>query len=365
MEIYLGTLFIFFLFAIFEQFSDSYRSRKKILWVSYLWTVALIGLRWETGTDWLPYVDIFNSVDTLRDPFSQDLGIEKGYIVFNWIIKFFNGDYGLLLLLHAVIFYYCIIFGLAKFTKYPQMAFLLFFAEFLGIVGSSRQLLALAIIFYFLSLAYHRNKKYFLAVVFSAFFHTTAVISSIFYFLNRRIQIIVIVITIIIAAIIGLTPLPKIIFGGFANMGSSAAERVSVYMSNETVGQLGVLGIVRRILFLGAFLYYRKIGENLSKYYNFFLNTFVVSIIIYVMFSSSLLILVNRGSLYFNLSQCILLSYFVYGIKKPDTKLLISILFFVLSIIMVYQSISAYPEEFDPYKSFWFNKDFYRSYKVN
>ena len=357
MEIYLGTIFLFFLFAIFEQYSQDFRLKKLLLASTYIISVVVIGLRWETGTDWIPYLAIFESASGFKRAIVENIGMEKGYLLTNWIVRLFTTNYTIYLVLHALIFYYCIIYGLVKYTKFPQMAFMCIFAESLGIVGSNRQLLALAILFYCLSWAYHHRRKFFITVFAALQFHTTALISAIFYFFNRHIAMKWIIAAILISAVVGLTPLPKILFGGISHFSESASDKVEAYISGKTSAQLSILGVVRRVTLLVLFLYFRPRREKLAEYYNFFLNSFTFSLLIYLLFSSSLLILVNRGSLYFNLSQGILLSYLCYTVKRPDTRFIITLLLFVLSIAMLYQSISSYPDEFDPYKGIWYNQD--------
>lgn len=360
MDIYLSTIFLFFLFAVFEQYSKDIRLKKLLLALTYLVSVFVVGLRWETGTDWIPYIATFESASSFKRAIAENIGMEKGYLLSNWIVRLFTSNYTVYLLLHASIFYYCILYGLVKYTKYPQVAFMCIFSESLGVVGSNRQLLALAIIFYSLTWAYHRKPKFFLIVLLALQLHTTALISGIFYFFNKHIAVKWILVVILISAVIGLTPIPKMLFGGISNIGASASDKVAAYMNGKASSQLSILGVVRRITLLGLFLYFRSNRERIVDYYNFFLNAFSFSLLIYLLFSSSLLILVNRGSLYFNISQGILLSYLLYTIKRPDTRLMFTLILFLLCIALMYQSISSYPDEFDPYKGIWYNQDFRR-----
>ncbi len=360
MDIYLITIFLFFIFAIFEQCSNDNRLKKVLLALTYFISVFVVGLRWETGTDWIPYIATFESASSLKRAIAENIGMEKGYLISNWIVRLFTSNYTIYLLLHASIFYYCIIYGLVKYTKYPQVAFMCIFSESLGVVGSNRQLLAVAIIFFCLSWAYHRKTKFFSIILVAFQFHATALIASIFYFFNRRVAVKWILSIILISAIVGLTPIPKMLFGNISNFGASASDKVAAYIGGKASAQLSILGVVRRITLFCLFLYFRSKRERVAEFYNFFLNSFSFSLLIYLLFSSSLLILVNRGSLYFNISQGILLSYLLYTIKRPDTRVMFTLLLFLLSVALMYQSISSYPDEFDPYKGIWYNRDFHR-----
>ena len=64
MHFYYLTIFLFFIPALFE--TSFPKMRGNIQYKNYLLTGVVIvfiiqmGLRWETGTDWIPYLDHFN-----------------------------------------------------------------------------------------------------------------------------------------------------------------------------------------------------------------------------------------------------------------------------------------------------------------
>ncbi|WDF68968.1 EpsG family protein [Sphingobacterium oryzagri] len=362
MEIYFYLFFVIFIFSLFEITLDE-RSpvRKGMLFITYILSILVVGMRWRTGTDWEPYLTTFSSLDdSLLVSIRNNPGMEIGYLIFNWFVNLFSSNYSVFLVLHAAIYYYCILWGLAKVTKFPHLSFLLLFSDTLGVLGSNRQLLAVAIIFYAMTLAIERNKKYFLYVLMAMWFHVTAVITSIFYLLNKKISIKIILGSVLIAAIVGYSPLPQMIFGFLGGMSEISSGKVEVYANSKASATLGLLGMVRRGLFLVFFLLIRESLEKHFGNYNFFLNIFVCSLLIYLIFGSSLTILVNRGSLYFNIVQGVLLTAPLYMFKRYDTKYLYALILFALSFVFVYQSISTYADLFDPYQGIWYNDNFYR-----
>jgi hypothetical protein len=82
--------------------------------------------------------------------------------------------------------------------------------------------------------------------------------------------------------------------------------------------------------------------------------------VIYFLFASSLLILVNRGSLYFNIMESLLISCQLLVFNRNKDKAYVLIVLFLVSIILLFQSIAAYQELFIPYKGLFYNTDYKR-----
>lgn len=365
MEIYFYFILVLFIISSIEIYQDSsliYKKNKStFLFLIYVISVVIIGLRWETGTDWLPYLEMFKQSFSLKNIVTISGIVEPGYLFLNWLCYNIYPEYSFFLLIHAIIFYFLIIYGLNKLTIYPVTTFLFIFCSTLGVMGSNRQLLAMALVFYFLTWAIQKRKAFIFVIIGAMQFHTTAFLTSSFYFLNRRIKTIYLIIILVIALIIGFTDLPGklfILIGG--GLGEATLNKTKIYSSEVVDDKLSLLGVIRRVIYLSLFLVLRKKIEKKYYYYNFFLNGYLVSSIIYLMFSNSLIILVNRGSLYFNILEGILLTSVFIILKKHDTKLLYLLFLLILSIVSLYQSISAYPELFDPYKGIWYNINYYR-----
>lgn len=361
MEVYWGFLFILFAFSTIELYSHNSKLKNTLLWVVYVFVVIIIGLRWETGTDWNPYINNFKTVaSTLDETIEQNFGMEQGYLTLVYLVRLFTDNYVYFLLLHALIFYYCILFGLKKVTTFPITSFLYIFTSTLGVIGSNRQLLAVAIVFYCLTWAINKKKKFFGAVILSATFHLTALITSLYYFFNKRLKLWFIFVLLLTCLIIGYSSIPTKIFSLTSGINEHALDKVDAYLKNRAEG-LTITGIIRRIVFISFFLLIRSKTEKYYKNYNFFLNGFLASIMIYLLFSQSLIILVNRGSLYFNIFEALLLTAFLYTLKKAENKFVYLIILFILCIWSMYQSISGYPDLFDPYKGIWYNYNYYRN----
>jgi hypothetical protein len=72
------------------------------------------------------------------------------------------------------------------------------------------------------------------------------------------------------------------------------------------------------------------------------------------------LILVNRGSLYFNVMECFLLASQFLIIKSRLERSYLLFLLLVISFFLLYQSISVYSDLFVPYKGVFINTSFDR-----
>jgi hypothetical protein len=133
-----------------------------------------------------------------------------------------------------------------------------------------------------------------------------------------------------------------------------------MYKDDSEVYQLGILGLIKRFLFIGLFIYNYKLLTAKLSYYKIIFNGYFIGLIIYFLFSSSILVLVNRGSLYFATMEALLLSSQFLLIKNKHYKVNVLILLFIVTIFLFYQSIAGYPDLFLPYKGIFINSDFHR-----
>lgn len=362
MEVYLTVLTVFFIFSFVEVFTANKLAKKFVLGLSWLIAVLVIGLRWETGTDWYPYLGFFQDSVRWQDVMEM-WSIEKGYGILNWLVRNITDNYSVFLFVHAMVFYGLLLIGFSKITKYPQTAFMFYFGSNLGIVGSNRQLLALAIIVFSLPYIFNKRiKSYILAVILAFSFHSTAFLNAAYIFLNRYISNKWIWLTLIIALAIGISPLPLQIFGLFGGLGDLYLNKTDAYISSaDEIKGLTLGGVIKRLLFFTFFYLLRAKVARVTTHYNLLFNGYWLSIIIYLLFSSALPIMINRGSLYFNIMECLLFVSILSIFKNPIHKALYLIFLLVISITLMYQSLQAYPEAFIPYKGIFHNQNYQRS----
>lgn len=362
MEVYFVFFAVTAVLSFLEIFSkNNNRLKKHSLFLVYVLSVFIVGTRWEMATDWPPYYQAFQASYNLSQVIQDYSSMEPVYLFFNWLIRSFTNDYSVFLIIHALVFYYLILSGLKKLTAFPITAYIFFFFGNLGVVGSNRQLIAVAIIFYSMSLVISKNWRYFANVFLAFLFHNTAIIASVYYYIDRRFNKKVLFGSILLATVLGFSSIPSMMFGLLGGISSIAENKVGVYVDGSSgAPDLSILGLLRRVLLLFVFIAFRDRLEKYFPKYNFYLNAFVISMLIYLLFGSTLIILVNRGSLYFNVIQCILLTSFLYSFKRNDTKIVFLLCYLMFSILSMYQSIAQYPDLFDPYQGLWYNKNFFR-----
>ena len=365
MLIYLLSILFFLSFSLINESYFVNKKFKDTLTYSCLFILIIqFGLRWETGTDWEPYFNHFNSFAGLTSIILSDF--EYGYGLFEFTISYFTNNYSILLIIHSIIFYLLVITSFKKYSPNIFLTLMLFYTAFMGVVGSNRQLLAVAVCLYSIEFILKKRPLFFtLLIIVATSFHSTAFVFIFCYFLNFNIKNISFLTLIIFSIIIGRTELPLLIINRISGLfGDLLSFKLNFYIQNSSEAMLEksltFIGFVKRMLFLACF-YYTKNKLNLKfKYYNLLFNIYLMGLIIYFLFSNSLLIFVNRGSLYFNIMEPLLLTLQLYVFKDRRIRILCVISLFILSIGLFFQSISAYTDLFIPYKGLFFNSDFVR-----
>jgi hypothetical protein len=368
MGIYIITLFLVFAFGFFALKLNLTVSQKNLLvFILYIIIVLQIGLRWETGSDWIPYLENFQNSDEYSTIIINALiGYEIGYGTFTFLIKKIFDNYSFFLVLHALIFYWGIFRVCNKYSPYFFITLMFFYATNLGMVGSNRQLLAIIICLWGLDFVIERKPlKFLVVVVVASLFHTTAFLFGIYYFLNRNFKTVMVISVLFFSFIIGKTGLPFFLFSKFGGVfGELAASKTVAYSEGAkdvlAKNSLSFFGLLKRLVFIAIFTYNFSFLSKKLSYYKLLYNGYILGMVIYFLFASSLLILVNRGSLYFNIMESLLISCQFLVFKRSTDKAYVLFILFLVSIVFLFQSIAAYPELFNPYKGLFYNADFKR-----
>lgn len=368
MGIYIITLLFIFILGLADLRLKLGIVEKNILIIAlYVIIVIQIGLRWETGTDWKPYLDNYESTDDYSVVLLNSLtGFEIGYGTSVFLIKKIFNNYSFFLVVHAIIFYWGVFRALKKYSPYFFISIMYFYATNLGVVGSNRQALAIVICLWSLDFVFDKKPiKFLISIGVASLFHTTAFLFAIYYFLNRNFKTITIVSVLVVSFVIGKTSLPFFFFSKFGGLfGELAASKTVAYTegAEDSLSEAGFtfFGLIKRLLFVVLFTYNYSYLSNKLTYYKLLYNGYVFGLVIYFLFASSLLILISRGALYFNIMEAFLISsQFLLFYKRLDRAYVYFILF-LISIVFLFQSIAAYPDLFNPYKSVFYNRDFVR-----
>lgn len=367
MIIYFFTILLLFAFSLLEAFYKlSFNSKRVLSFIAFIVLVLQVGLRWETGTDWNTYLLHFNSINSFSSTSPLISYFEFGYNLLVWVTKLFCNEYSFFLIIHALIYYLLIFKSFQRYTPYLFLSLVLFYTLSMGMMGSNRQLIALAICLY--SLRYiveNKPVKFFILIFLAINFHVTSIVFIVYFFINREIKVHLLIIILVVAIICSTIRLPVILFSFFGNLiGGIAAQKTLIYLQDAknvmSEYKLSIVGLFKRMVFLSIFYFNReKISEQLT-YYNLMLNGYIIGIAIYFMFASSLLIMVSRGSIFFNIMEPLLLSSQLVLFKKKGNKVIIIGVLLVFSIFFFFQSIITYPELFLPYKGIFINTSFHR-----
>ena len=358
---YYSSIFLMYLFSILEIGKVK---RKYFILFLYLFLVVQVSVRWETGTDWNSYLNHFEGLDS-KNFFSISNGFfEIGYSLLVYISKFFFNSYSFFLLIYSLIFYNLIFKSFIKFSPYFFISILIFYSSNLGMLGSHRQLMALAIGFY--SLKYLLNNKksfFFIGVIIACFFHISAVMFFIYFFLNKQLSSRIIILNLLISSLLGYFLIGRLLSYNFSFFTENyALIKLLTYAGQDQLSQYSfpIIGFIKRILIFGLFFFYRKNFINKIPSFNLIFNGYLISIIIFTLFAFSFPIMISRGSLYFNIMEPILISYALYLIKGNQMKYLLATILFVLSFFLLNNSISPYRDLFDPFKGLFINTDYSR-----
>lgn len=368
MYFYYFTILLFFFPTLLETSNPVLRGQIPYKKSLIIFVVALcifqMGLRWETGTDWNAYLDHFNSQNYTNPLVNDDVPFELGYNLMVSLSKFLVNDYSFFLLIHAIVFFLLIKKGYEYFTPYPIVALLLFYVSFLGIWGSSRQLLAMGI--GMLSMIYLYEKRWwpYVVCIFIAFqFHTTSLLLLTFIFLRKKFSNFNIIAALLICLAIGSSSLPLKLFSLFGGVNELTSSKATAYLKQAEEVNFGFsfIGLVKRLCIFIIFFIYRKKISKIDDKFNFIFNGYLFGLCFYFLFVQTLAVMISRGSLYFNVLEPVLLSYIFCITKNKKVSFLFMIVILIYSILMVKQSIITYPELFDPYKGIFINADYQRN----
>jgi hypothetical protein len=341
-------------------------ARRALTLFVYLFLVLQIGLRWETGTDWNAYLQHFESIDRFSSSLPSISSPEYGYNLAVWLVKLVFSSYSSFLVIHAAIYYYLIINSIKLYTGFLFLPLMMFYCVTMGVEGSNRELIAVAIGLYALRYMCDGKRIYFfLLVALACMFHASAIILLLFPLFNQTIRLKTILLLMVCSIAFGISPLPQLMFSAIGNhLGEFESYKVAVYLgdSKDSLLDSGLSfsGLVKRLVLLTLFFYNRKALSEKLRYYNIMLNAYTAGVALYFLFANSLLIVVGRGDLYFNIFEPLLLGSQVYLLRQKTSRLVFASALCVLSFFFFFQSISPYPDLYLPYKGLFINKEYSR-----
>ena len=361
MFLYFVILILLFCFGLFDMLSSNLKHKKILLYVIFALLIFQDGFRWETGTDWKPYLKYF-----LQDPEYSWFAFEPGYDLLNVIIRAVFNNYTVFLVAHALIIYTLYFKAIIKLTDLPIVTILVFYSLMIGYMGMNRQHIALAICLYSIIFILNKEKyKFLIAILIAVMFHFSALLFLLCYPLNRQINGKIIVACLVGSILIGQIDFLALIMPLFQlfHIPDFISMKIMVYLKGEGKNTLIwlIAGSMKRLIIF-SLVYLNR--EKIKQYFpslDFFLNVYLISIVMYFCFNNSIQILVSRGMLYFGtLPEIFLVSSCVFLFKKRSNRIILYLMIFAFALFTFGKSISGFYDLFVPYKGIFINTDVLR-----
>lgn len=304
--------FILLIFSLYEVFSDENENimiKKNLTRIIYIMIVVFLATRWYVGWDWYNYS---------QDFYEQNNNFEKGYRIFQIMIKKIYANYNFFMGLNTVIDFILIGYIIRKYSLSPIFTIFVYLGTFgLGLeIDTMRNIKS--ILLFIISLEYIKEKKiipYLILNLIGMSFHITSIIFIPLYFiLNKKINKKIILGIFLIGCGYYISN-----YRFFINILEKINHpRLSGYISiipKENIREINYFFIERMVLFLVVFY-----GENFVKkekiiFYNIISNSLLISILIFLYFSEFSIITL-RIMMLFNFSYWIIFSIIIYKNKK-------------------------------------------------
>jgi hypothetical protein len=368
---YLLVFFLLTALAVLSELRLTKSARVTLLICGYLLVVLLIGLRWQTGTDWSNYHDYYLHTNQIHGPSDS---FEIGFQLINVALKTIDLSYSGFLLTYTAIYLGIMILCFEE-DSYNMAGWLLllFYSSFLvAWMGTSRQIMAVGICLYSIRFILGGKwAKFVICVLLAACFHITALCFLIAWPAAR--------INLTLRAtwlLFGLTALAVMLhLGTFIvhaagnGLGIPYLDRMLAAYADPNDQQfityvdspgLTALFYLKRLLFLLFFTL--CFGLFKSERDKFFFKLYFISAIIFVLFFEVIPMIPLRAGMYFGISELFLMAILTRKIQQPIWRTLYCIGLVILCLARFYTDLDGRTGNlFVPYKAIIYNQDVYRN----
>ena len=295
--------------------------------------LVLLGARWETGTDWDPYIEYFRDLDNYRN-------FEPGYVLLNEAVRFFSNNYTLFLFINGTLALAPIFWFIRKESNGSIPLGLVIFYSYYYLItyfGASRRIIAIGLcVLAAMQLLQKKRTLAFLLILMGSIFHYSAMLCIIYFLLPGNLLSIrhTFRFAISVAASLGLiyALLPLLLN---IDVFSHIFFRVGEYLLGDTSvdgydkATLSVLSVVKRLGIITFIIL--TLGINRSKITAreiFFSNCYFFSFAIYLLSEIVLGDIFKTFTIYFSIFEIVLipnlirtheprLRVFLYGLFVP------------------------------------------------
>lgn len=333
--------------------------KKEINYFFYLIVVSLVvldSIKLTSGTDYFFY---FNDYHKYLENINYVSRYELIYLQISKICAISKVPYHLFLFGLYSIYYFLIGYTIKRYSPYPIISVFLFFCITIGLLGSNRQLMAMAIVFFatykFVEIKQNYKYLYFLlALIIASGFHYSAFLALPIILFNKKITertwgiIFVISIMLVVFSFNNyiVFKIDKYLPAVYSNLINKYRKTIDVVVP---ISYSLFLGIIRRGFLVLLFIIYK---EKLQYYqfYRILYNISWFSLIFYVFFFT-MPFLGSRAGNYFLIFESISYVLILQTIKSQKLKLFFGIFILILGIFLFFKNISIYPHLFIPYKT--------------
>jgi hypothetical protein len=322
--------------------------------------VLIDGLRLETGTDWLPYFNHFTYFSTTD---LKDYGyFEPGYQYVVWLVRQVSDSYSVFLCLHAFVVYFGIYHEVFRLAEFRPISVVLLYGNLSALLGSNRQLLALAFMVHSIKyLTARRPVAFALTLLAGAMFHKTILVFAPFYLvfgLSLLGCFLTFASALVVVSIVA-TRLTEFA-DAVTNLSFSDSNHYDVYIGRSAANVRPFLALLRKGITIGAPLltmtsHYSRLKQHDRGLLRFFALAAAMSFPLYAAALIGLSAFNSRLDIYFGTVFSAILGGWVESrLVGTGRKFALVILLIAVAFVSFYQN--PFSDLFDPYKSLWFNR---------
>lgn len=346
------TIYSFLLISTIFEMSNR-RTKKVVMLFWCVFFTFFVGLRWQVGTDWDSYFEIFRA-STFDSIFSLDKygdgreNVEPLYVLLNAIVNETFGEFYIFNLLEAGIIQFSLFYVSRYFTPNTPIITYAFLFILIGLFPVRASLSLAVALWGYKYIREQKLIKFLIILAAACMIHMKTAILFPCYWIGK-IKLKWYLFFIIYLSIVMLYVTFQQQLTALVSLfdSSSMADKFLVYTKNETEGFRGLsyIGVGLNVFLMSIYLYLRKRKILVdTRWHNAILNMYLISLCLYALFSDGMGDLTRLATI-FILPQVLLLvsaiSY--YGHHRVLILKMGAIFFFVLYYIYrIYQETHAY-----------------------
>lgn len=365
-KIYLFLYLLLWILVIFESSKYFSQYKKTTFLCSSIILWLFIGLRWETGTDWNSYKELFDSLELNWTFLFNIYHFDIGYVLLNALTRLFTDSYTVFLIFNSGITIYFLYKLIKKLSPYPNLSQFFFYTNFMiaQFMGSNRRMMAMIFVLWFFYYIFIKKKVYSVINIGLSFvFHRSSLVNILtysipHYIFSERKTILIL----IFSLFIGLLQIPAKIVEFSGNIlatviNNPIVEKMVFYSENNeehlvySTGSLflsTLLAVIKRSIFLIFYIYIIR-RNNIDKLTQFFYNIYILGFAGYLFFIGSFFQMLTA---YFTFIEIILIGR-MYSYISGKAKIFFCLLLSIYGFFQMMNAFSIYTELYMPYLPFW------------